>query len=108
MGTVYLLGDRDKMDTYKIGSTRGSVEKRMKSLQTGNSGEIYEICHFNTNHPFIMEGFLHRKYNAKKLINEWFLLDKEEVDNFIETCEKIDKQIESLKDNHFFKKKLEK
>lgn len=106
MGTVYLIGDRDKEDTYKIGSTRGSIEKRIKSLQTGNSGEIYEICHFETKHPFMMENFLHRKYFSSKLLNEWFLLSKDDVDDFYETCKKIEEQIEALKDNHFFEKKL--
>lgn len=105
-GKVYLLGDRDRSDTYKIGATKGSVEDRIKSLQTGNSGEIYEITHYNTRYPFILENFLHRKYSENKIINEWFLLDSGDVSTFIETCENIQKQINSLKDNHFYKKKL--
>ena len=43
MGCVYLLGDWDKENRYKIGVTRGDVDKRIKKLQTGNSGEIYLI-----------------------------------------------------------------
>ena len=46
MGFVYLLGDWGKEKTYKIGVTRGKIEKRIKSLQTGNSGEIYIVDYF--------------------------------------------------------------
>ena len=42
-GYVYLLGDFDKEGAYKIGVTRGTIERRIKKLQTGNSGEIYIV-----------------------------------------------------------------
>ena len=42
-GYVYVLGDFTKANIYKIGVTRGNVEKRIKKLQTGNSGEIF-LC----------------------------------------------------------------
>ena len=35
MAVVYLLGDKEKFGEYKIGATRGSVNKRLKTLQTG-------------------------------------------------------------------------
>lgn len=105
MGKVYLLGDRDRIDTYKIGVTNGSIEKRIKKLQTGNSGEIYEVCHYETKTPFILENFLHRKYGLSNILNEWFVLTPEEVKNFSDTCDKMQEQIDALKDNEFFKKK---
>lgn len=108
MGKVYLLGDRDRLNIYKIGSTRGNIEDRISSLQTGNAGEIYEICHFDTDNPFIMENFLHRKYNNKQKLNEWFLLDEKDVETFLETCARTQEQIDSLKENFFFQKKFEK
>lgn len=108
LGKVYLLGDSDRLDAYKIGSTRGSVEDRIKALQTGNGGEIYEVCHFETKYPFMMETFLHRRFKNKQILNEWFLLDGDDVKGFMDTCSKVEEQIESLKENFFFRKKFEK
>ena len=42
-GYVYLLADGLNDGIYKIGVTTGSIENRIKKLQTGNAGEIY-IC----------------------------------------------------------------
>ena len=36
-GYVYLLGDFEKEGAYKIGVTRGTIERRIKKLQTGNN-----------------------------------------------------------------------
>lgn len=101
-GTVYLLGDRNQDGIYKIGVTRGSVEKRVKRLQTGNSGEIYVVNSFVSKYPFFIESSLHRKYNGSKVLNEWFDLDKDEVDGFLNMCLSIENMAETLKDNPFF------
>ena len=106
MGYVYLLGDWDKEKRYKIGVTRGSIENRMKKLQTGNSGEIYLINKYQTEHPFIMEKMLHTRFNVDRVLNEWFELSDEDVIKFQEHCKDIENIIESLKDNYYFKKKL--
>ena len=53
-GYVYLLGDFEKEGSYKIGVTRGTIEHRIKKLQTGNSGEIYIVDYFQTEHPFFI------------------------------------------------------
>ena len=53
-GYVYILGDTTKANIYKIGVTRGNVEKRIKKLQTGNSGEIFLCMKYWTKYPFLL------------------------------------------------------
>jgi hypothetical protein len=105
MGSVYLLGDTEQEGIYKIGVTRGDINKRIKKLQTGNSSEIYLVSYYETEHPFLMEKMLHNKYFSDKVLNEWFALKNEEVINFKKSCEEFQNIITSLKDNPFFKKK---
>jgi porphobilinogen deaminase len=106
MGCVYLLGDWDKENRYKIGVTRGDVQKRIKKLQTGNSGEIYLISKYETEYPFLMEKLLHSQYAVYRVLNEWFELSDEDVLLFQERCKEVDGIIEALKDNYYFRKKL--
>jgi hypothetical protein len=108
MGSVYLVGDSEKENYYKIGVTRGDINKRIKKLQTGNGGDIYLISHYETKYPFILEKMLHNKYKEFQIINEWFLLEKEEVDNFLNICEMLNNNVMSLEDNYFFNKKYKK
>lgn len=108
MGTVYLLGDSCKEGVFKIGVTTGKVENRIKKLQTGNAGEIYLVNSYETDHPFVMEKMLHTKYFADKSLGEWFELPLEEIVAFTETCEKMQRNINALKNNYFFKKKYNK
>lgn len=105
MGSVYLLGDSEKEGFFKIGVTRGDIQKRIKKLQTGNGGEIYLVSHYETEHPFLMEKMLHTKFCGGKVLNEWFSLTTEEIVGFKETCEEIQKNIDALQDNYFFQKK---
>lgn len=105
-GYVYLLGDWEKEGIFKIGVTKGTIDRRIKSLQTGNSGEIYMCNYFQTEHPFFLEKQLHLKYKNKQQIGEWYLLTNEEALKFIEDCEEIENMIIAMKDNPFFPKKL--
>ena len=105
-GCVYLLGDLEKDGMYKIGVTRGSLERRIKKLQTGNPGEIYLCQYFETDYPFFLEKTLHSRFLAKKVLNEWFSLTFEDIVNFKKTCEEIEQMIDGLKDNPFFMKNL--
>ena len=105
-GYVYLLADSSKDNTYKIGVTRGTIERRIKKLQTGNSGEIYICNFFQTEHPFFIEKHLHQKYSNRKVLNEWFELTDEEALSFKKDCEIIEKMVDIMKENTFFPKKL--
>lgn len=104
MGYVYLIGQRDDLTKYKIGVTKGRIEKRMKKLQTGNAEELYVAKFFETDAPFIIETLLHKKYAHKKILNEWFILDDEDVKDFYRNCEVMQRSVDSLKDNCFFHK----
>ena len=105
MGFVYLIGDKDRFGYYKIGATRGDIKRRLKSLQTGNSGELFIEKFHETKHPFVVENILHNRLNYKRGINEWFDLDLEDITKFNEQCNDIEEIIETMKDNPFFKKK---
>ena len=101
MAFVYLLGDSGQDNTFKIGMTRGKVEKRIKQLQTGNGEEIYLVNFYETDYPFFIERLLHTKLYPKQKRNEWFNLDTEDVINFKKYCEEIEINAEALKDNPF-------
>ena len=45
---------------------------------------------------------MHRKYQFNREEGEWFLLTKEQIDNFLEDCKSLQKIIDDLKDNPFF------
>lgn len=102
MGSIYLIGQSDTPNIFKIGCTRGNVAKRSKALQTGNSEELYIAKSFETSSPFKLEKMLHMKYEPKLYLNEWYELTKEDVDNFITSCQTLQSSIDSLSDNPFF------
>lgn len=105
MGYVYLIGDKERFGCYKIGATRGDVNQRLKTLQTGNSGELYVEKIHETEHPFVVENILHNRMMHKQAINEWYDLDLDDVTKFTKNCDEIEEIIETMKDNPFFKKK---
>ena len=93
MPFVYLIGEMDNENNYKIGVTN--------ELQTGNSQPLYVKSYFETKYPYKLEKMLHRHYQDKHILNEWFYLDKIDVEKFNETCEKYNNILLSLKDNPF-------
>ena len=105
-GYVYVLGDFTKVNIYKIGVTRGNVEKRIKKLQTGNSGEIFLCMKHWTKYPFFIERKLHRKFSENRIMNEWFILETEDVNQIKDIIRKEEELIEIMKDNPFFVKQL--
>lgn len=106
MAYVYLLGDSGQDDIFKIGMTRGSVEKRIKQLQTGNGEDIYLVDFYETEYPFFIERLLHTKLFPKQKKNEWFKLDVSDIINFKKYCNEIEDTANSLKNNPFSKKYL--
>lgn len=100
-GYVYLICDPIN-DCFKIGVTRGSIEKRMKKLQTGNCNELYIVDYFQYEKPFLLERMLHNRYKSKNVLNEWYLLESKDVCNFKRTCEDVIRMIDCLKENPFF------
>ena len=97
MKKVYLLANLDD-GHYKIGITSGDVSKRVKALQTGNSIPIDIIAVFPSDFHSKIEKTLHRKYKSKRLEGEWFMLDGEDVTNFLTECQKIHDNFQALSD----------
>ena len=89
-GYVYLLGDFGKEFMFKIGVTRGTIERRIKKLQTGNSSELYIVDYFQTEHPFFIEKWMHIAYGNKKILNEWFMLDLNDLKMFKNKCQRFE------------------
>lgn len=104
-GLVYLICDVDK-NLYKIGVTTGSIEKRMKKLQTGNGTELLLVNYYECDYPFKIEKMMHNHFHNKKTLNEWFALSDEEALSFIQICEEKNNIINCLMDNPFFVKTL--
>lgn len=103
MGYVYLIGERDNIGKYKIGSTKAKdINKRLKQLQTGNSSELYIKHCYETEHPFKLEKMLHNHFKSSNLIGEWFKLSESDTEAFRSICEEKEKTIEALKDNPFY------
>jgi len=106
MGYVYLLLEVDKEgnERYKIGITKNPVIKRIKQLQTGNSNIITLLNSFESNHYHKVEQWLHKKYASHKTEtkNEWFSLTNEQVGEFTNVCEDIEKKVIYLKENNPF------
>lgn len=102
MGKVYLLNAWGT-DRYKIGITKGDIDKRIKQLQTGCPDEIILTNSYETENYRKLEGWMHRKLNSKRVEGEWFELEDSDVFSFIEECKKGDEIITLLlNDNPFF------
>lgn len=104
-GTVYLLHEfGSQPEKYKIGISTGPVEKRIKSMQTGNSFEIILINHFKTKYYRKIESYFHRLYSKYSTSGgkEWFLLPPEEVFKFKSICIKLDDDFKFLEENNDF------
>jgi len=86
-GKVYLVGIPDE-DRYKIGWTKGSIDKRLVPLQTGNPKKIEVIELFETEHHVKVESWMHRIHASKRMEGEWFELTNEDITNFSNNCQK--------------------
>lgn len=64
MAYVYILKNGDS-NYYKIGRTKGDIEKRRKSLSTGNPQPLSLFDFIETEHDVIVEKFLHIKFFDK-------------------------------------------
>ncbi len=100
MATVYLLGNGADDGTFKIGVTRGNIEKRIKKLQTGNAEAIYVVMSYETDIPFLIEKNLHQRFNDKRMEGEWFKLDSDDIVHFKEICKEIEGMFASLQDSN--------
>jgi hypothetical protein len=98
MGLVYLIAN-DEWTQFKIGVSTKSLDKRLKSLKTGNGSEISVVKSFETEYYRKVEKWMHGKYKHKKLVGEWFALDDEDIINFISDCQKAHNTFKLLIDS---------
>ena len=105
-GYVYLIGNWDTPNVYKIGVTRGGIKKRIKELQTGNPGEMWTVKYHETDYPFFLEKQLHFRLRDGHIQGEWFELKPIDVTCFETICDSIEEMINGMKDNPFFMKNL--
>lgn len=64
---------------YKIGCTNQSVQHRLKAAQHGNPYEITIVHAATSDDIYRAEKFLHLKFGAKRIRNEWFELSSDDV-----------------------------
>ncbi len=95
MKYVYLF-NVEGTNVYKIGNSK-HPEKRLLQLQTGNHSKIKFINSFKSIYATQIESFFHRMFHYKKysdengeLCGEFFLLDKEDIDKFVENCRQFE------------------
>ena len=109
-GYVYLVVEWDRIEENlvpcKIGVTQGSIENRIKKLQTGNSSNLHTFTYFKSDHVFKLEKMLHRHYHKYNTSGEWFNFPDDIVMRFKSTCEENENLIKFLlKENYYYGKK---
>jgi hypothetical protein len=106
MGYIYLINEWNT-NNYKIGVTKAnSLDKRKLELQTGNSSELIVSKYFITSNPYKLEKLLHQYYYKNNIINEWFILNDDQVRNFIKICIKYNDMLNFMKEENNFCKFL--
>jgi uncharacterized Zn-finger protein len=82
-GTVYFV-NAENTNMFKIGYTKQSMYKRLSNLQTGCPLNLSVYKTVGCSDPVILENYLHRCFNDKKIRGEWFNITFEEVENLVE------------------------
>lgn len=77
-GLVYLLKSEED-NIYKIGVTT-NINQRLPQIATKLPFKIKLEHKIKHNAIYQLEGFLHEKFNDKRLNGEWFRLDKNDVE----------------------------
>lgn len=86
-GFVYLLEEfRNEERAFKIGFTTSTVEKRAKSMQTGNSDEIIICAKYFTPNYLKLEKMLHGHFASTHKRGEWFSMSDEQALTFEKQC----------------------
>ena len=83
--------------------TGRSASLRKSELQTSNPDHLEIVYEIEVSDAPKVESTLHRLFNSKRLINEWFSLTEDDVKKFKPLCEKINQDLIFLKKNSTFK-----
>jgi len=98
MKYIYLIQSQED-GYYKIGISK-NPNKRLLTLQTGNSSPLKLINTYQTEFAEKIEGTLHRRYKHLHKEGEWFDLSIEHEVYFIDECKKIEDSIKYLVENN--------
>ena len=93
MKAVYLIKEGSN-NYYKIGVSK-DVNSRIKQLQTGSAGSIEFYYEFYSEYSYKIEKALHRHHKFNNISGEWFDLTREQVDGFLDTCQKYENNIKA-------------
>jgi hypothetical protein len=86
MAKVYFFRSAEE-DRFKIGLTRGDVEKRRKSLSTGNPNPLVEFARVETENASATETFAHRWIESRKCVGdarEFYALTESEAEAHVQ------------------------
>ena len=97
MKKIYLL-QSEVNGLYKIGISK-DPNKRVKELQTGSGEIIYLLHEYPSKYARKIEGAFHSSYSHVQKKGEWFDLDIFAVLDFLDICEKIEKNIIFIEGN---------
>lgn len=78
---IYVVGNEDGY--VKIGITSGSIQSRLRSIQTGSSTKLHVVRTWEPtgeNSDRIGERMLHRQFRYYRTNGEWFHLPQEGID----------------------------
>jgi hypothetical protein len=99
IGRVYLIANSE-WTQFKIGITKKDINERINNLKTGNGSEIFLVNTFESNHYKKIEKMLHKKYNSKRLVGEWFELSDDDIIRFKDDCQKLNDAFQCLIENN--------
>ena len=70
---------------YKIGSTN-NLQTRLTELQTGNPYPLEIDVFWESYSAGSLETCLHNTFSGKRVIGEWFVLDRSDIDKIDQIC----------------------
>jgi hypothetical protein len=101
--SVYLISaETNGKKLYKIGYTKRKVEERIKEFKTGNTAVFSIIEVFNSKWGTKIEASLHRQFYTKKVGGEWFDLDVNDLNNYLNLCEQLHNNFEIIENQNTY------
>ena len=99
-GIVYVISDYEGY--YKIGCTKGELDKRIKHLSTSYHDDFFVVFYYISDYPFKLERYLHKYFFNKKFKGEWFLLDDSDIFILKSLCERYENNFKYIKLNNTY------
>lgn len=79
---VYVIQNTENL-YCKIGVTV-DLPARLSGLQTGNSALLVVLTFIESGDDYTLEAALHKRYQDKRLVGEWFALTKTDIAYLLE------------------------